>query len=151
MIDAKLKLDSFLCGNFLSLVDICMAADLFLGYRLLFTEKYRKTIPYLTKWYEKINEREEFQAVFGHDWLCQRELIPEYFLPEESTPVASLQSLNLTPAFMMVTSIVSNEDYKSSKEPLSKRNHMAYQYFRRLLRSADKEKKDKMNILWQTF
>ena len=50
-IDAKLKLDSYICGNFLSLADLNLIADLQLGYRLLFTEKYRKTIPYLTKWY----------------------------------------------------------------------------------------------------
>ena len=83
MMDEKLKLDNFVCGNFMSLADICLAADLHMGYKLVFNEKYRKSIPYLSKWFENISKTEEFQVVYGLEWVCQKELIPDSFIPED--------------------------------------------------------------------
>ena len=57
-IDLRLKVNPFICGNFMSIVDISLACDLFLACRLVITDKYRKSIAYLIKWYERITTKE---------------------------------------------------------------------------------------------
>lgn len=107
-IDSRLKIHPFLCGNVMTLADISLACDLYWAYRLVMTDKYRKNVTYLIKWYERVTRRDEFQKVHGHEWPCKKELVPEYFIPEDSimgehvlhahfkreSPVPSLNAFN---------------------------------------------------------
>jgi|JI6StandDraft_1071083.scaffolds.fasta_scaffold07895_3 glutathione S-transferase len=71
-LDSRVKIQSFLCGTYMSLADLSLACDLFLAYRLVITDKYKKNISYLMKWYERVSRKEEFQRVFGHEWPCKK-------------------------------------------------------------------------------
>lgn len=79
-LDGRVKIQSFICGSYMSLADLELACDLYLAYRLILTDKYKKNISYLMKWYERVRLKEEFQKVFGHEQPCKKELIPEIFL-----------------------------------------------------------------------
>lgn len=47
--------------------------------------------------------------------------------------------------------MVSVDDTKNLKDTQIRRNSLGYHYFKRLLKGSDKEKKEKMSLLWQTF
>lgn len=57
-IDTRLKIHPFLCGNVMTLADISLACDLYWAYRLVITDKYRKNVPYLIKWYERVTRKD---------------------------------------------------------------------------------------------
>jgi glutathione S-transferase len=56
-LDNRLKIQPFVCGSSMSLIDISLACDLYLAYRLVITDKYKKNVGYFMKWYERVTRK----------------------------------------------------------------------------------------------
>ena len=62
-VENALKTTGFLVGSQITIADISTALVLLHPFRFLFEEKFRKNLPTLTKWFEKLVALPEFEKV----------------------------------------------------------------------------------------
>jgi len=74
ILDDHLKLNTFVAGNKVTIADINMMAELFIGFRFLWDEKWRKSIPNITRWFETLVAQEPFAKEYGRIMMCQKPL-----------------------------------------------------------------------------
>jgi len=74
ILDDHLKINTNLVGNKVTIADINIAGTLFTPFRFLWDEKWRKTIPNVTRWFETLMSQEPFTKEYGRVILCQKPL-----------------------------------------------------------------------------
>jgi elongation factor 1-gamma len=70
ILDNHLKNNSYVVGSKLTIADIALVSLLVNAFRFLFEEKFRKSIPNVTRWFELIIETPAFLKVWGKIRLC---------------------------------------------------------------------------------
>mmetsp|Transcript_5418 Transcript_5418/g.5380 ORF Transcript_5418/g.5380 Transcript_5418/m.5380 type:complete len:413 (+) Transcript_5418:33-1271(+) len=65
IINERLKKESFLVGQALTLADVAVASSLVWAFRALFDEAYRKPLQAVAKWFVSVASLPEFQKVWG--------------------------------------------------------------------------------------
>jgi elongation factor 1-gamma len=74
-LDTELLSKTFLVGERVTLADISVACTLLNGYKFLFDEKYRTTVPNVTRWFLTAVNQPNFKAVLGEVVLCQTAMV----------------------------------------------------------------------------
>jgi glutathione S-transferase/putative methionine-R-sulfoxide reductase with GAF domain len=64
-VNAKLEGKKYLVGEKITLADYILAAGLMMPFQLLFEVNYRKSIPHITAWFERVAADEHFISRFG--------------------------------------------------------------------------------------
>ena len=68
-----MKMNTYLVGNQKTIADILITGALYPLYRLVFDEKFRKTITNVTRWFEQVASIPEFIKYFGKMYYCKVE------------------------------------------------------------------------------
>lgn len=76
LLENHLKVNAFMVGKKLTIADIALVSVLVNPFKLIFEEKFRKSIPNVTKWFESICELPAFAKVWGKVRLCVKEFEP---------------------------------------------------------------------------
>jgi len=83
VVNAQLGKTEFLAGNQISIADIAFIGGLRFYLRLIFDEAARTAIPHVVQWYERLFALPQISGFFGRPWLCVKELVPEFIIPEK--------------------------------------------------------------------
>lgn len=75
-LEAHLKDKEFLVGNRFTLADLACWSLLVMGFGLVLDAEFRKDVPHVTAWFEKISKRPEVTKVAGHVKLVEKALAP---------------------------------------------------------------------------
>lgn len=76
ILDNHLKVNNYMVGSKLTIADIALVSVLVNAFRFLFEEKFRKSIPNVTRWFETVVDNAAFQKVWGKIRLCVKEFEP---------------------------------------------------------------------------
>lgn len=76
ILDNHLKVNTFMVGKKLTIADIALASVLVNAFKFVFEEKFRKSVPNVTKWFESICDLPAFTKVWGKVRLCVKEFEP---------------------------------------------------------------------------
>jgi elongation factor 1-gamma len=76
ILDNHLKVNTFMVGKKLTIADIALVSVLVNAFKFVFEEKFRKSIPNVTKWFDSICELPAFTKVWGKIRLCVKEFEP---------------------------------------------------------------------------
>ncbi len=76
ILDNHLKVNTFMVGKKLTIADITLVSVLVNPFKFIFEEKFRKSVPNVTKWFESICELPAFAKVWGKVRLCLKEFEP---------------------------------------------------------------------------
>lgn len=76
VLDNHLKVNTFMVGKKLTIADISLVSILVNPFKFIFEEKFRKSVPNVTKWFESICELPAFAKVWGKVRLCVKEFEP---------------------------------------------------------------------------
>ena len=76
ILDNHLKVNTFVVGKKLTIADIALVSVLVSPFKFIFEEKFRKSVPNVTKWFESICELPAFAKVWGKVRLCLKEFEP---------------------------------------------------------------------------
>ena len=66
----------FLVANRFTLADVAIFSVLLMGFTLVLDAEFRKTVPHVTAWFERISKKEEVIKVAGHVKLVEHALKP---------------------------------------------------------------------------
>jgi len=84
MLDNHLKTHSFVAGDILTIADLNMTSYLFVLFRFVWDEKFRKQIPNLTRWFDQIQNMDCWKQEYGRPMLCAKALeFPTVSPPEK--------------------------------------------------------------------
>lgn len=76
ILDNHLKVNTFMVGKKLTIADVALVSLLVSPFKFIFEEKFRKSVPNVTKWFESICELPAFLKVWGKVRLCAKEFEP---------------------------------------------------------------------------
>lgn len=76
ILDNHLKVNTFMVGNKLTIADVALVSVLVNAFKFIFEEKFRKSVPNVTKWFESICQLPAFAKVWGKIRLCVKEFEP---------------------------------------------------------------------------
>ena len=90
ILDNHLKANTFMVGKKLTIADVTLVSVLVNPFKFIFEEKFRKSIPNVTRWFESICELPAFAKVWGKIRLCIKEFEPYHGVsttcPHEKQP-----------------------------------------------------------------
>ena len=66
----------FLVGHRFTLADAATFSVLLMGFTLVLDAEYRKTVPHVTAWFERVSKLEEVVKVAGHVKMIEHALSP---------------------------------------------------------------------------